>query len=80
MPDKKGALRNHWVQWTVDEITFVEQHYDQLFAREIGERLGRSANGVARIAQLSGLSRGMPPPRSEEELVLLRTHYTEGIE
>lgn len=80
MPDKKGAPRNHWVQWTVDEITFVEQHYGQLSAREIGERLGRSANGVARIAQLSGLSRGMPPPWSEEELVLLRTHYTEGIE
>lgn len=49
MSDKKGAPRNYWVQWTVDEITFVEQHYGQLSAREIGERLGRSANGVARI-------------------------------
>ncbi|SUF62168.1 Uncharacterised protein [Salmonella enterica] len=45
MSDKKGAPRNHWAQWTVDEITFVEQHYGQLSAREIGERLGRSANG-----------------------------------
>ncbi|WP_267432448.1 hypothetical protein [Erwinia psidii] len=80
MSDKKGAPRNHWVQWTVDEITFVEQHYGQLSAREIGERLDRSANGVARIVQLSGLSRGATPPWSEEELVLLRTHYTEGIE
>ncbi|MGX5076446.1 hypothetical protein [Enterobacter mori] len=80
MSDKKGAPRNHWVQWTVAEITFVEQHYGQLSAREIGERLGRSANGVARIVQRSGLSRGATPPWSEEELVLLRTHYTEGIE
>lgn len=80
MSDKKGAPRNHWVQWTVAEITFVEQHYGQLSAREIGERLGRSANGVARIVQRSGLSRGATPPWSEEELVLLRTQYTEGIE
>lgn len=80
MVDKTQRHRNHWTPWSVAEITFVEQHYGQLSAREIGERLGRSANGVARIAQLSGLSRGMPPPWSEEELVLLRTHYTEGIE
>jgi len=80
MSDKKGTPRNNWVQWTVDEITFVEQHYGQLSAREIGEQLGRSANGVARIAQLSGLSRGMPPPWSEEELELLRAHYAKGTE
>ena len=80
MSDKKGAPRNHWVQWTVDEITFVEQHYGQLSAREIGERIGRSANGVARIVQLSGLSRGVAPPWSEEEQALVRAHYTEGIE
>lgn len=78
--DKTQRHRNHRTQWTVAEITFVEQHYGQLSAREIGERLGRSANGVARIAQLSGLSRGVAPPWSEEELALLRTHYTEGIE
>lgn len=80
MADKTQRHRNHQTQWTVAEITFVEQHYGQLSAREIGERLGRSANGVARIVQLSGLSRGMSPPWSEEELALLRTHYTEGIE
>lgn len=36
--------------------------------------------GVARIVQLSGLSRGVASPRSEEELALLQTHYAEGIE
>lgn len=80
MVDKTQRHRNHWAPWSVAEITFVEQHYGQLSAREIGERLGRSTNGVARIVQLSGLSRGMTPPWSEEELALLRTHYTEGIE
>ena len=80
MVNKTQRHRNHQTQWTIAEITFVEQHYGQLSAREIGERLGRSANGVARIVQLSGLSRGVTPPWSEEELALLRTHYTEGIE
>ncbi|WP_258316783.1 hypothetical protein [Klebsiella variicola] len=77
---KTQRHRNHRTQWTATEITFVEQHYGQLSAREIGERLGRSANGVARIVQLSGLSRGVAPSWSEEELALLRTHYAEGIE
>lgn len=77
---KTQRHRNHRTQWTATEIMFVEQHYGQLSAREIGERLGRSANGVARIVQLSGLSRGVAPSWSEEELALLRTHYAEGIE
>lgn len=77
---KTQRHRNHRTQWTSTEITFVEQHYGQLSAREIGEQLGRSANGVARIVQLSGLSRGVAPPWSEEELALLQTHYAEGIE
>lgn len=80
MVDKTQRHRNHWTPWSVAEITFVEQHYGQLSAREIGERLGRSANGVARIVQLSGLSRGVAPPWSEEEQALVRAHYTEGIE
>ncbi|HFQ9142010.1 TPA: sigma factor-like helix-turn-helix DNA-binding protein [Enterobacter cancerogenus] len=80
MVDKTQRHRNHWTPWTVAEITFVEQLYGQLSAREIGEQLGRSANGVARIVQLSGLSRGVAPPWSEEEMALLRTHYTEGLE
>lgn len=77
---KTQRYRNHRTQWTATEITFVERHYGQQSAREIGERLGRSAHGVARIVQLSGLSRGVAPPWSEEELALLRTHYAEGIE
>ncbi len=77
---KTQRHRNHRTQWTATEITFVEQHYGQLSAREIGERLGRSAHGVARIVQLLGLSLGGAPPWSEEELALLRTHYAEGIE
>ena len=56
MVDKTQRHQNHQAQWTVAEITFVEQHDGQLSAREIGERPGRSANGVARIVQLSGLS------------------------
>lgn len=80
MVDKTQRHRNHRTQWTVAEITFVEQHYGQLSARELGERIGRSANGLARIVQLYGLSRSVAPSWSEEELALLRTHYAEGTE
>ncbi|QCA19071.1 hypothetical protein E5284_14870 [Citrobacter freundii] len=50
MVNKTQCHLNHWTQWTIAEITFVEQHYSQLSAREIGEQLGWSANGVARIS------------------------------
>ena len=36
MVDKTQHYRNHRAQWTVAEITFVEQHYGQLSARETG--------------------------------------------
>lgn len=75
-----GKTQRHRNHRTATEITFVEQRYGQLSAREIGKRLGRSAHGVARIVQLLGLSQGVAPCWSEEELVLLRTHYAEGIE
>lgn len=49
--DKTQRHGNHWTQWTIAEITFVEQHYGQLSAREIGERLGRSlAQGCQSLA------------------------------
>lgn len=35
MLDKTQRHRNHWTQWTVADITFVEQHYGHLSAREI---------------------------------------------
>ncbi len=37
MVDKTQHYRNHWAQWTVAEITFVEQHYGQLDVRFSGE-------------------------------------------
>lgn len=39
MVDKTQHHRNHQTRSTVAKITFVEQHYGQLSAREIGERL-----------------------------------------
>lgn len=33
MVNKTQCHLNHWTQWTIAEITFVEQHYSQLSAR-----------------------------------------------
>jgi hypothetical protein len=80
MPDETRRHRNHRSPWTLAEIEFVEKHYGSLSAREIGEKLGRSAHGVNRIAYLAGVTRQAVSPWTEVELALLRTHYAEGIE
>lgn len=54
--DKTQRHRNHWAQWTIAELTFVEQHYGQLPVAEIGEKLGRTASAVIAKASLLGLT------------------------
>ncbi|WPA29262.1 hypothetical protein R1Q26_05960 [Klebsiella quasipneumoniae] len=56
MVDKTQRHRNHWTQWTIDELTFVEQNYGQLSATEIGGKLGRTAGAVIAKASLLGLT------------------------
>jgi len=80
MPDETRHHRNHRSPWTLAEIEFVEKHYGSLSAREIGEKLGRSVNGVNRIVYLSGVGQQAVSPWSEAELTLLRNHYCDGIE
>lgn len=72
--------RNHRTQWTLAEIAYVEEHYGRLSVHEIGEALGRSANGVNRIVQLAGLSQQASAPWTEQEHALVREHYRDGIE
>ena len=71
--DKTQRHRNHWAQWTIAELTFVEQHYGQLSVAEIGEKLGRTTSAVIAKASLLGLTdRGN---WSSEEKDFLKKHY-----
>lgn len=72
MPDKP---RFHRSPWMINEIEFVEKHYGSQSAREIGEKLGRSANGVARIAHHSGLGQRATSFWTEDLLIRLTKTY-----
>lgn len=73
MADNTLCYRNHRMHWTIAEINFVEQHYGQISAAEIGETLGRTASAVIRQAFLLGLTdRGS---WSSAEKTFLKKHY-----
>lgn len=70
---KTQRHRNHWAQWTIAELTFVEQHYGQLSATEIGEKLGRTAGAVIAKASLLGVTDRDNWSRAEKNF--LKKHY-----
>lgn len=69
MVGKTRCHRNHRAQWTIDEITFVEQHYRQLSAADIGETLGRTASAVIRQASLLGVTDRGSWSRAEKDFL-----------
>lgn len=71
--NKTQRHRNHWTQWTIAELTFVEQHYRQLSVAEIGEKLGRSTSAV--IAKASRLGLTDSGNWSSGEKDFLKKHY-----
>lgn len=71
--DKTQRNRNHWTQWTIAELTYVEQHYGRLPAREIGETLGRTAGAVIARASLLGVTERDGWSRAEKGF--LKKHY-----
>ncbi|HAT1619102.1 TPA: hypothetical protein I8Y04_000747 [Raoultella planticola] len=73
MADNTRPHRNHRTQWTIAEITFVEQHHGRLSASEIGEKIGRTTGAVVRQASLLGLTDC--GRWSHEEKAFLKKHY-----
>ena len=81
MSDAKGTggvgktqrHRNRWAQWTIAELSFVEQHYGQLSVAEIGEKLGRTVSAVIAKASLLGLTDSGNWSSGEKDF--LKKHY-----
>lgn len=71
--DKVQRHWNHWIQWTIAELTFVEQHYGQLSLAEIGEKLGRTVSAVIVKASLLGLTDSGNWSSGEKDF--LKKHY-----
>lgn len=73
MVDKTQRYRNHRTPWTIAEITFVGQHYGQLSAVEIGEKLGRTASAIIRQASLLEVTERGSWSSAEKDF--LKKHY-----
>lgn len=71
--DETKRHRNHRAVWTLADITFVEQHYGQLSAVEIGEKLGRTASAIIRQASLLGVTERGSWSSAEKDF--LKKHY-----
>lgn len=78
--NKTQRHRNHWAQWTIAELTFVEQHYGQFSVAEIGEKLGGSVSAVRAVVGKLELGKWHNVPWTEMELALMRVHYKKGID
>lgn len=78
MSEKKLG-RNHLSPWTLKEMEFIEAYYGKISAKEIGDKIGRSAGMVRTTARKLGLASPRPPTWTEEELSLIRDNYGKGI-
>ncbi len=72
------AHRNHYVQWTLAEIAFVEKHYGKLPAREIATTLGRGVAAVRSMALKIGVGSPGAKPWDMWEINIMKKHYSHG--
>ncbi|EOY5739943.1 hypothetical protein ACP613_004446 [Enterobacter ludwigii] len=70
--------RNHGAGWTVAEMNYVGSLYGSIPAQEIADKLGRSVNGVRRIAGYLGVTKKSAGVWDEEQLKILRQYYKNG--
>ncbi|MGJ3448415.1 hypothetical protein [Enterobacter sp. PTB] len=76
--EKSATRRNHYVQWTLAEIAFVEKHYGKLPAREIATTLGRGVAAVRSMALKIGVGRPGAKPWEMWEINIMKKHYSHG--
>jgi len=75
----KPVNRNSRIEWTVEEVRFMEQHYGTLPVAEIGKRLGRTRSSVRSMANRLKCCAEYDF-WSEDELEILRTQYVAGVD
>ena len=79
MSDNLPKSRNHRVKWTISEINFLEQNYNQMSNAEIGRALGRSVSSIQGMANKLGCRRFISQPWTEDEKQILRSLYETNI-
>jgi hypothetical protein len=73
------SARNHRSAWTLEEIRYLERHYGHMPAKDIADRLGRTAVAVRLAARNAGIGKvGHSRPWTDDEKEVIRTHYANG--
>ncbi|MCT4709214.1 hypothetical protein MUA04_03260 [Enterobacteriaceae bacterium H11S18] len=80
MMHKKNDIRNHQAPWTLGEINYMESHYGELSAAEIGKHLGRTVAAVKGMARKLGCCAKKTPDWSEADKEFLRSTYGSALD
>lgn len=70
--------RNRWSEWTVSDLTFLEENYRTMPLSDIARTLGRTPGSVRLMAHKLACQEKAPPRWTAEEDDIIRQHYAAG--
>ncbi|MGJ3448435.1 hypothetical protein [Enterobacter sp. PTB] len=78
--DDKTQPDNHFLLWTVKDLSFLENNYGTMSVAELATILKRTPGAVGVMADKLGCRRKGSTPWSEAEMEIIRKHYAQGVE
>ncbi|MGC6031648.1 hypothetical protein [Enterobacter kobei] len=78
--DDKTQPDNHFLLWTVKDLSFLENNYGKMPVAELATILKRTPGAVGLMADRLGCRGMRSRPWSEAEMEIIRHHYSKGVE
>ncbi|MDU3303956.1 MAG: hypothetical protein E7E83_21400, partial [Enterobacter ludwigii] len=78
--DDKMQPDNHFLLWTVKDLSFLENNYGTMSVAELAAILKRTPGAVGVMADKLDCRRKKIRPWSEAEMEIIRHHYSLGVE
>ncbi|ULH11538.1 hypothetical protein MF265_01710 [Serratia marcescens] len=78
--DDKTQPDNHFLLWTVKDLSFLENNYGTMPVAELATILKRTPGAVGLMADKLGCRGRRSRPWSEAEMEIIRHHYSQGVE
>lgn len=78
--DDKTQPDNHFLLWTVKDLSFLENNYGTMPVAELATILKRTPGAVGLMADRLGCRGKRSLPWSEAEMEIIRHHYSQGVE
>ncbi|MBS3892752.1 MULTISPECIES: hypothetical protein [Enterobacterales] len=78
--DDKTQPDNHFLLWTVKDLSFLENNYGTMPVAELAAILKRTPGAVGLMADKLGCRGKKSLPWSEAEMEIIRHHYSQGVE